>query len=186
MTLVVSLFFLLIITLGAVSAMKITGVDERMTANYRDRQVTFQIAEAALVEAEAWVENNDFPITDLYDGCTGNNCFNANCLNGLCDTKTFSASSDCTVTADTPWSNNLNVWESGRYRTVNITFGSESVSAKYIVEFRCYIPYDLENNPEPSDTPPSANWSEYYRITVLSEGGTDGSRVMLQSTYKKV
>jgi type IV pilus assembly protein PilX len=167
--------------------MKITTVDERMTANYRDRQVTFQIAEAALVEAEAWVESTDFDITDLYDNCNGATCFNTSCTNGLCDTKSYRNNQDCELEADTPWNSNLNVWEtSGRHRTVTITFGSESVTAKYIVEFRCYIPYDLENNPTPANPPPNAEWSEYYRITTLAEGDTDGSKVMLQSTYKKI
>lgn len=190
-TLVVSLIFLLIITLGSVTGMKISAVDERMTANYRDRQVAFQMAEAALVEAEAWVENTDFEQTDLYgdSGCSSSGsltCFKSDCTNGLCNTVDYSSStSGCTLEDIKPWTT-ASYWETtGKYRTITITFGSESVVAKYQVEFRCYVPFDMTTNPEPSDLPPSGNWSELYRITVRTEGTTDDSVVILQSTYKK-
>jgi len=51
--LVISLLLLLVLTLIGVAATRSTTLEERMTANQRDREVAFQAAEAALRDGES-------------------------------------------------------------------------------------------------------------------------------------
>ncbi len=64
--LVISLLLLLAITLVAVSSMQSSLLQERMSANLYDRQVSYQQVEAALLEAEVMLNVND-PVA-LIDG----------------------------------------------------------------------------------------------------------------------
>ncbi|KKO47183.1 hypothetical protein WG68_00585 [Arsukibacterium ikkense] len=59
--LVVSLLLLLAITLLAVTNMKRTSVQEKMTGNLYDRQLALQQAEAALLVAERILDNAPLP-----------------------------------------------------------------------------------------------------------------------------
>jgi type IV pilus assembly protein PilX len=54
--LAVSLFMLLILTLIGVSGMRGTILQERMASNTRDRSISFQAAESAVRDAEAFLE----------------------------------------------------------------------------------------------------------------------------------
>ncbi|MBK1672715.1 hypothetical protein CKO35_05250 [Ectothiorhodospira shaposhnikovii] len=54
--LVIALVFLLLLTLIGVTAMQGTTLQERMAGNARDRNLSFQGAEAALRECEAWID----------------------------------------------------------------------------------------------------------------------------------
>jgi type IV pilus assembly protein PilX len=54
--LIVSLIFLLLMTLVGVASMQGTTLQERMAGNMRDRDLALQAAEAALRAGEAWIE----------------------------------------------------------------------------------------------------------------------------------
>ena len=53
--LIISLVFLVIMTLIAVSSMRDTTLQERMAGNLRDRSLAFQAAEASLRDGEDWL-----------------------------------------------------------------------------------------------------------------------------------
>lgn len=55
MALTVSLIFLLLMTMLGVSAMQISVTQERMAGNLRDRNLSFQAAEAGLRAGEFWL-----------------------------------------------------------------------------------------------------------------------------------
>lgn len=55
--LIIALVFLLLLTLIGVTAMQSTTLEERMAGNTRDSNVAFQAAEAALREAEAYLQS---------------------------------------------------------------------------------------------------------------------------------
>lgn len=55
--LVVSLIFLLVVTLIAVSSTRDTLLEEKMAGNARDRNVAFQAAESGIREAEIFIES---------------------------------------------------------------------------------------------------------------------------------
>lgn len=57
--LIVSLIFLLVMTLVGVTAMQGTNMQERMSSNMQDRNVAFQAAEAALRLGEEWLQRNE-------------------------------------------------------------------------------------------------------------------------------
>ena len=53
MVLLVGLIILVVLSLLAISSIRTTTLEERMTGNSQDQQIAFQVAEAALREAEA-------------------------------------------------------------------------------------------------------------------------------------
>ncbi|MGB0467586.1 MAG: pilus assembly PilX family protein [Pontibacterium sp.] len=71
--LLVTLIILLIMTLTGMAGIEVTGLEEKMAANMRDRQVAFETAEATLLQAENYLESlddNELPVFDA-DGGTG-------------------------------------------------------------------------------------------------------------------
>jgi len=76
--LIISMILLLVMTLIGVTAMQSTVLEEKMAGNYRDQNLAFQAAEAALREAESVIANG---------GVTGLTNFDADCTSGsgLCD-----------------------------------------------------------------------------------------------------
>lgn len=56
MTLVISLIFLLVLTIIGISAMSTSSLQEKMAGNMKDKALSFQAAESALVTAEEWIK----------------------------------------------------------------------------------------------------------------------------------
>lgn len=54
--LIISLIILLLLTIIGVTGMKTTALEERMAGNMRDKELAFESAEAALRDAEAFME----------------------------------------------------------------------------------------------------------------------------------
>lgn len=186
--LIVSLVFLLILTLVGISAMNMSSLEERMAGNFKDHQMAFQIAEAALVEAEGQVENEGYKMTDFFDDCsvTSDTCFDSTCAKGLCSSGKFPSSADavssCELGDAKPWQNWANWNDTNKFKEQAALVPGAAAKAKYMVEFRCFIVKDpASESPDPKNF---VEWSPHFRITVLAKGGTEDSQVMLQSTYK--
>lgn len=62
-TLIISLIFLLLMTLIGVTSMQTTTLQERMTGNTRDRNLAFQAAEAGLRAGETWLDTQANQVT---------------------------------------------------------------------------------------------------------------------------
>lgn len=186
-TLMVSLIMLLLLTIVGMAGMQMTSLEERMAGNFRNHALSFQAAEAALAEAERYVENTAFNLTNFQTGCSGNQCFKASCENGLCFNGTFPVSTtpakECVVGTAKPWES-WALWADNSKTRVATTLAGTSTTAKYIVEFRCFILRDSAFNSP--DKTVLAQWSLAFRITALATGGTDDSQTMLQTTYKKL
>jgi type IV pilus assembly protein PilX len=60
--LIVSLIFLLVLTLLGVGAMRTTNMQERMAGNLRDSNLAFQAAESALREGEELLQQATLPV----------------------------------------------------------------------------------------------------------------------------
>jgi len=171
--LVISLVILLIMTIIGLQGMSGTTLEERMSRNYRDSQMSFQAAETALRDGENFVQTTLFKMSDYSDTCT----------NGLCF---FGGASGCPVENPIPpaWEGTTNWNDSSKHKEYTGTITGVIAKPKYIIEFQCYVPTDpnvTPSSPEGSDY----QWSEMYRITALGFGATPTSRTMLQSTYKK-
>lgn len=195
--LIISLVLLLLLTMVGVTGMNMTSLEERMSGNFRDHEMAFQAAEAALVEAENFIENTNLTTTDFYTNpaCTSTNCFKSDCTGGsingnsggLCFTGTFTVSSEpvnsCELDGTRPWED-MNRWSNPAQYADADTLTNLSSEAKYIIEFRCFTVRDDTN--ASADPALLAQWALLFRITALANGGSGDSRVMLQSTYKKL
>ena len=174
--LAVSLVILLIMTIIGLQGISSTTLEERMSRNYRDSQLSFQAAETALRDGEAFVESTLFDLSDYTSACVNGLCFNG--TSGACPV----------LNPSTPlWEDSANVWNnSANHKVYSGTITGAFAQPKYIVEFQCYAPTD-PSAPVPSSPEGSTSeWSEMYRITALGFGASDTSRTMLQSTYKKL
>ena len=187
--LIVSLIFLLLLTIVGVSSMNMTSLEERMAGNFRDHDLAFQAAEAALLDAEEFVENT-FDITQAYTdpACTGTNCYSSACTGGLCFNGEFENSStpvaSCTSGTVKEWED-ASVWStSTKTRASSDQISGTVENARYIVEFRCFMPRDAANSDPDPDV--FAQWSPAFRITAVASGSSTDSTVMLQSIYKLV
>lgn len=187
--LIVSLIFLLLLTVVGVSAMNMTRLEERMAGNFRDHEMAFQAAEAALMDAEAYVEANfDIAQAITNPGCTGGTCYTDDCSNGLCFHGTFENTSspvtDCVAGTTREWEDSALWADDTKTRSLSSQIKGTVENARYIVEFRCFVPRD-PSNPEP-DFDVFAQWTPAFRITALASGASTDSQVMLQSIYKLV
>lgn len=74
--LIISLLFLLVLTLIGVSAMQSTSLEEKMAGNARGGTLAFQAAEAALRNGESWVMGIDLysPPTPVSTCPSGTTC----------------------------------------------------------------------------------------------------------------
>lgn len=201
--LLVALVFLLILTVAGVSAMRLANVEERMTGNFSQRNQAFQAAEAALVEAERFLDAQNFQQVNFFTGgdCDPNQhtCFynedasNApTCNNGLCFFGTYPADGECSLTAvgnaaDEAFQQQ-DVWDN-QSRLATVTANGEIPPARFLIEFRCFAVKDPDN---PRDDQFDADnqyipsyWEPLYRITALGFGDNPNVRVMLQSTFRR-
>ncbi|KEQ15016.1 pilus assembly PilX family protein [Endozoicomonas numazuensis] len=172
--LLVSLVLLLILTVAGITSIRMTSLEEKMTGNFRNEQLAFHSAEVGVLEAESYVENTVFSLSNFDSGCSNGLCFSgSNSIDvGTCENGTAK-----------PWEDE-SVWTtSTKHRTTVINLAGISAQAKYIVEFRCYLPKESDGPiPDPASF---TDWAQFYRITVLATGGSTDARVMLQTTYKK-
>lgn len=183
--LIISLIFLLLLTIVGVSAMNMSSLEERMSGNFRDHDLAFQAAEAALLDGENYVEQN-FAITQaLQDGSP---TYTAACSGGLCFHGTFTSSStpvtSCVAGQIKEWEDST-IWSSAsKTQPASSQLEGTAKNARYIIEFRCFMPKDPAN-PDP-DPAVFVQWTPAFRITALASGSSTDSQVMLQSTYKLV
>lgn len=186
--LIVALVILLVVTLLGVAVMKGATLDLKMAKNSQEHQQAFNAAEAALSQAEAMLVTNGPAATDLHPGCSGSKCFNSACTNGFCFSGVYpgASQSGCSVVpasnviAADPWSSAaLNVWATaGKYITPTLPSSTLGTStAKYIVEFRCFIDGD-------GGSVGSNAGDALFRITARGKSAAGNAEVMLQSTFR--
>lgn len=186
--LVVTLILLLVFTMLGTASIGDVSLNQRISANYRDGNISFQAAEAVLKEAEevALGLGATHEWVNFEAACNGDDCFTTTCNGGLCFNGDYPAANDCASNPpSTPLWMDASTWESAGVAAVSaLDFSSLSESPRYIIEFMCFIPSDPVNTPNPTSNYPSPEWSYMYRITAYSKGEGSGSISMVQSTYK--
>lgn len=164
--LVVSLLILLVMTLLGVTAMNTSSLEQKIVYNFRDRQLAFQAAEAALRDGESFIQNTTLTAAN----------FSATCANGLC--------TEASATTPVWFDQTLNVWTTtSRHRTASYSAPEVLQQPIYIVEWLGYV-FPAGATP-PTGAVAGPGDPEMFRITALATGGTTQARVMLQSTYEK-
>lgn len=174
--LVVALVLLLVITILGLSSMRGTSLQERMSANLRDRGLAFQAAEAALREAEASLadlEPSAFPSPLDPARYADDVCDDNPCVDGLCSRP----DPKCTDRwlSDNAWRNASAGLAAG--------LGGLAIAPQYFIE---HIPADIPSWPGcDREVPMSPNCimpTNFFRITARS-AAAGRSTVILQTTF---
>lgn len=153
--LAIALVFLLVMTLIGVTAMQTTTLQERMAGNMRDRQVAFQAAEAALRDAEEYLNQ---AVIGPFNGSGG----------------LYKADSDNPVWEDFNWDN-----PPGGVRAAD--FDSAGQDPVYIIEE--IEQFTAAGQSLAADTPAAVISS--YRVTTRGTGMTQDAVVILQTTFRR-
>jgi len=156
--LLISLVFMLILTIICASALQSTTLQERMAGNARDTNTAFQAAEAALREGETVLQGASAGPFDgsngLYQQCSG-------------------AGAECTP----PDWNDLTATG---WRTVNTIAGVSSAPQFYVEELT-----QIDDPVAPLDAGTPVKLITNYRITARGFGVSDRAMVVLRTIYRR-
>lgn len=156
--LAVSLIMLLIMTLIGVTAMQTTVIEERMAGNAKDSHVAFQSAEAALRQAEAYL--NGTATIGPFDGTAG-----------MYDQDSAPAPSN--LESDANWPATAIAYA----RSLSEVSGAP----QYIIEHMRPV-LDPDRSLAADEPLPETG---IYRVTARATGNTDTAVSVLQSTFKR-
>jgi type IV pilus assembly protein PilX len=161
--LVVALILLVVMTLVGLSGLRTVTLEERMTSHTFDRSISFQAAEAALKEAEAFVQGNQaLPALQPVAGAA------CNPANGVCGAPVPATEERWfdEPPLPSPW-----------FSATALTNGGISITPQYMIE---YLGNGFSCSP---GVVGGATNCARYRITARSNAGADRSVVLLQSIY---
>ena len=168
--LIVTLILLVIMTLIGTAGIEVTALEDKMTLNMRDRHMAFEGAEATLLQAEQYIENNNLE----------SSMFSAAGTNGL-----YTPSTTGTAHWEQSYAN-LIASGSDKYLSFS-TSGNEFAQLEgsnmpvYIIEL-----VSEGTTPDSMEVGQVATSSNaFYRITAWARGLTSASEVRLQSVYLK-
>jgi type IV pilus assembly protein PilX len=164
--LVIALLMLIVLLMLGIAAVHIGLQSEKMSRNRRDRQIAWQAAEAALLEAEYDIGNPDSPRYILF----GNMVWNESAS----DKPDVPGKPKTPKTPETPG-------------TSSVTYGSHSghIMQTAVGTLPAQLPlYQIEILPRAADQP-SSDLSRRYRISALGFGPDPHTRVMLQSIFRR-
>jgi type IV pilus assembly protein PilX len=170
--LVMSLVFLVLLTIIGLTMISTVSLQEMMAGNMKDLNVAFQAAESALRDGEADVFANVSPASG----------FDASCTNGYCQP----------APPGTPYVWMTVDWSDGS--TTSRQYGSATGAAplSYVKSQPRYIIEELLASAAPSAgeslseaSTGKAPTGEYYRVTARGTGGRSDTQVLLQSTFRK-
>lgn len=173
--LVFTMIFLGLMIVTGLVAVQLAGFQQKMATNFHNNQNAFIAAEAALREAEKCVKSQS--------SCSDISNFTASCSGGLCFTGSDKTSIPSCRAGNNPSWQDAVIWRDPSRTIASTTLAGTGTSARYIIEFICYVPKSLFGV-IPNPTNP-ADWSLLYRITSLASVDNVNSQVMLQSTYKR-
>lgn len=170
--LAVSLIMLLVLTMVGITGMQTTTMEEKMAGNGRDYNLAFQAAEAALRNAEVYVESlvtaTDFDPANSHDGLVSESEEDPDYFNG-------------------------GVWDPAGPIGTNYPNRPVTVSSLYKQQPQYIVKYVAENDPDSNARLNVGGYGEklagaqvtVFRITARGTGGTNNSQVLLQSHYGK-
>ena len=160
-TLAISLILLFLVTLLGVSTIQTTQLQEKMSANLQDKEVSFLAAESALAAGEGWVldlTSHPTPVTS---------CQSQPCAITKMDNIDYAAATDSW------WQAN-----SAEYAT---TLSNVTTRPRYLIEFVQFVP----ESPVIGQTAGSILGVYYYQITAIGTGSTDEAETILQTTVAR-
>ena len=170
--LVISLLILVVLTILGVSSMNSTSLQEKMSGNFRDREIAFQAAEMALAYAENYAKNSinsSAAFTDsngyytFRKGPSSNNAFTGN------------------GGSITNW------WTGTDSQVLPTTIDEVRTQPRFTIEYRNEVGIDegtsINIGAYGESTGGGAITS--FRVTARGTGQSDNTQVILQSNYGK-
>lgn len=159
-TLVMSLVFLLLLTIIGVTGMNMSSLQQKMAGNQRDQDMAFQAAESALRDGEAKLAALAASGKPVADATASNSIWSL----GNTD-----------VTNQTWWdTNSIEYGGSGKQIT------QADADPRYVLEESDFVDDSL-NVPTTYSGKPGV---QYYKVTSRSVGITGVSQSMLEDTYR--
>jgi len=163
--LIISLVIMLVLTILGVSGMKTSLLEEKMAGNLRDGQLAFQAAEAALKQAEHYIDDNIVSIAN----------FDNDGSDGLYD------KSIARPWETINWDNNDSLEYSGFDSTYSISTPPRFIIQHLVSQANNLDELNLDNYGQGT----GAGRIEMFLITARATGSAGNSTVTLQSTYGK-
>ena len=163
----ISLVLLLVLTIAGVSAVQTTTLEERMARNSHDSLIAFQAAEAALRQAENWMDAN----------VVGTAVFDPAGAAGMWTAAEFGE--------DDRWTDDA-VWSSGQTVAVPVNMPDVAAQPRYLIEWLATVQRSENSVMIQSSYSSLFDRIEVFRITARGVGGSANSQVFLQSTYGMV
>ena len=163
--LIAGLAFLVMLTLIAITAARMAGLEERMSGNARDRSLALQAAELALRDAE-----NDIRSSGRIEGLTN---FVPACTDGLCYNGLTGNSNGTDWNVTPVWSLvDMTAAPSEAYgdNTTAAAIGGVSAQPRYIIEG--------------ITKQASGEVNYFYRITVRAVGANPNTVVWMQEIFR--
>jgi type IV pilus assembly protein PilX len=188
-SLVISLLMLIAVMLLGISATQIALQNEKASRNDRDRQIAFQAAEAALVDAEMEIEHSPDPARSrstvfsprhpyaFIEGCGAGE---ANPYLGLCMPELENRAPIWLLVDFLDNSSAAKSVPFGKFTGQGFQTGRGSLPGRlprYIIEL---VPYN-----RPGESAELSGRTYFYRITAIGFGMRDTTRVVLQTFYRK-
>jgi|TARA_Y100000310_G_scaffold268350_3_gene280911 type IV pilus assembly protein PilX len=164
--LVFCLVMLLLLTMLGLSGVQSTSMQERMARNARDVNLAFQATEAAIRDAEKFLET--------VNGVGPFQTANAN-DNGLYLEADFDELPNWRIDG---------LWEGAQVITAPTQIPGVAVQPKYIIEYVRTATSDPDTlNIDNIGQDTGGGLVDIYRVTAYGTGGSPTSHVMIQSTY---
>lgn len=170
--LVVVLVLLVVLTLLALTSIRGTLMEQYMSTSQMDRSISFQLAEAALREAEAIAATKP---TKPSSGCTA----------GVCAAPA-AGSTPRWLDTDANWNAMSEPLSTDAMTAINTSLGGMAITPRYIIEVMADGNYAIPGASctTSGDISPDAACTgkeNRYRITARSAAGSSRAEVILQS-----
>lgn len=157
-TLAITLIFLFVITLIGVTTMQVTHLQEKMTSNLQDKELSFNASESALTAGESWLLSQ-----------TQQPSVTATCSASPCVQEVYQ---DFEYTAQT------NSWWQANASPYASQLSNIATSPRYFIEFLQFA----SDSPTIGDSSVKSTGVFYYQITSRGTGATDNSESIIQTT----
>ena len=192
--LLVTLVMLVVMTLVGLAGIEVTGLEEKMVLNMRDRQVAFEAAEAAMAQLDDFFNGTQdivsgVTLDDLRDvQSTGDaQGFYGIGQEDTCNKSDSGEGSDSEESESEDSSDTSSIAEKDWSSGCDIAFTSNYQKAfKHLSEMPTFIFEEVlsDNRDDSEEYGHVSDKDKYYRVTVKAKGLTDASEVRIQTIYK--
>ncbi len=157
--LVVGLIILSVLIMIGVTAINSSSIGEKLTANQRNKELSLQASQSALIDGEQWlVSQTQAPISAT------------TCALPPCNVFATGVYSNLHLKTSSWWSTNARLFSGNIYQVTS--------QPQYLLEQFNFIPYEL--SPEARS---KGEGYYYYQVTARGAGGNDQATSIVQSIY---